>query len=335
MAASNSKYSSHSHNPLTPAADQPEYNTRKRVGKACDSCRIKKSKCDGRKPCSRCIMDDKICTFTERKKSKEKLYSSRYVELLENRIEILQNGMAELVRRVSRGDDVSCLLSKSGHVSINRALDELTSRAIELQKEERERFAVVREHDESEHDTEHEHDHDDNDSVAASDIKMEDRSVESLDEQQQTAQPELVVDTGVAQDCSSVSQTWARVPFLSGSTAVGAYDSETSAMPADFISRCAFPPDPATIIRGHNHPESMSPSSMTSASSLYSSSSGSPSPIDIQFVTLDNTMSPAKSLPAVYETFNGPPTNPMEINPMMGKVDDLSDLWLTSTFMEI
>ncbi|KAK9252742.1 hypothetical protein V1507DRAFT_420402 [Lipomyces tetrasporus] len=340
MPASNSKYSSHSHNPLTPAADQPEYNTRKRVGKACDSCRhalIKKSKCDGRKPCSRCIMDDKICTFTERKKSKEKLYSSRYVELLENRIEILQNGMAELVRRVSRGDDVSCLLSKSGHVSINRALDELTSKAIELQKEERERFVVVREHDDSEHDTEHEHehDHDDNDSVAASDIKMEDRSVELLGEQHQIAQPELAVDTGVVQDFSSVSQAWTRVPFLSGSTAIGAYDSETSAIRAEFISRGALPPDPATIIRGHNQPESMSPSSMTSASSLYSSSSGSPSPIDIQFVTLDNTMSPVKSLPAVYEAFDGAPADPMEVNPMMGKVDDLSDIWLTSTFMEI
>lgn len=103
------------------------------------------------------MMDDKICTFTERKKSKEKLYSSRYVELLENRIEILQNGMEELVKRVSRGDDISNLLSKSGHVSINRALDELTNKSFELQKEEHERIVDV--HDDSEHDTD-EHDHD-------------------------------------------------------------------------------------------------------------------------------------------------------------------------------
>ncbi|KAK9313277.1 hypothetical protein V1522DRAFT_248002 [Lipomyces starkeyi] len=329
MAATNSKHSSHSHQAPPPAADQPEYSTRKRVGKACDSCRIKKSKCDGRKPCSRCIMDDKICTFTERKKSKEKLYSSRYVELLENRIEILQSGMAELVRRVNRGDDISCLLSKSGHISINRALDELTNEVIELQKEERERFVVVHEHDDSEHDTEHEqeHDHDDNDSVATSDIKMEDRSVESAVAQQEVAQPDLKVDTGVAQTCF-VSQNWAPVPFLSVGTNIGTYDPETSSVAADFVN-------PATIIRGHNQPESMSPSSMTSASSLYSSSAASPSPIDSQFVALDGSTGAVKSLSDVYDAFDEATINPMEIDPMMAKADDLSDMWLTSTFMAI
>ncbi|KAK9385680.1 hypothetical protein V1515DRAFT_617175 [Lipomyces mesembrius] len=326
MAATNSKYSSHSHHaPPPPAADQPEYSTRKRVGKACDSCRIKKSKCDGRKPCSRCIMDDKICTFTERKKSKEKLYSSRYVELLENRIEILQSGMAELVRRVNRGDDISCLLSKSGHISINRALDELSSEVIELQKEERERFVVVHEHDDSEHDTEHEHD--DNDSVATSDIKMEDRFVESAVAQQEVAQPDLKVDTSVAQ-VSFVSQNWAPVPFFSVGTNIYTYDPETSSVGANFIN-------PATIIRGHDRPESMSPSSMTSASSLYSSSATSPSPIDLQFVALDNSTDAVKSLSDVYDAFDEATVNPMEIDPMMAKTDDLSDIWLTSTFFGI
>ncbi|KAK9429981.1 hypothetical protein V1505DRAFT_133809 [Lipomyces doorenjongii] len=336
MVATNSKYSSHSHHAPPPAAaDRPEYSTRKRVGKACDSCRIKKSKCDGRKPCSRCIMDDKICTFTERKKSKEKLYSSRYVELLENRIEILQSGMAELVRRVNRGDDISCLLSKSGHISINRALDELSSEVMELQKEERERFVVVHEHDDSEHDTEHEHehdhdhdhDHDDSDSVTTSDFKMEDRSVESAVVQQDVAQPDLKVDTGVAQ-VSFVSQNWTPVPFLSVGTNIGTYDPETSPVGADFIN-------PATIIRGHNQQESMSPSSMTSASSLYSSSATSPSPIDLQFVALDGSTDAVKSLSDVYDAFDEATVNPMEIDPMMAKADDLSDMWLTSAFMGI
>ncbi|KAK9240512.1 hypothetical protein V1525DRAFT_207832 [Lipomyces kononenkoae] len=330
-APPSSKCSSHAHHTPSSAADQPEYSTRKRVGKACDSCRIKKSKCDGRKPCSRCIMDDKICTFAERKKSKEKVYSSRYVELLENRIEILQNGMAELIRRVNRGDDISGLLSKSGHISINKALEELTSEVIELQNEERERFAIVNDHTDSEHDTEHEHEHDhdhDNDSVATSDIKMEDRSTESAFGQQGASPRDLKVDTTVGQTSFTDSGNWAAVPFLSVGTNIGAYDPETGAMSADFIN-------PATIIRGHSQPEPLSPSSMTSASSLYSSSAASPSPIDLHFVAFDNSTNTVKSLSEVYDAFNDVGSNSMEADPMMAKVDGLSDMWLTNTFMEI
>lgn len=36
---------------------------RKRVCKACDRCRLKKSKCDGATPCSRCTADNAICVF--------------------------------------------------------------------------------------------------------------------------------------------------------------------------------------------------------------------------------------------------------------------------------
>ncbi len=63
---------------------------RKRVCKACDRCRLKKSKvgvmlrsacyqanraqCDGASPCSRCKADNAICVFGERKKSHDKVY---------------------------------------------------------------------------------------------------------------------------------------------------------------------------------------------------------------------------------------------------------------------
>ncbi|KAK9384247.1 hypothetical protein V1515DRAFT_618183 [Lipomyces mesembrius] len=289
MTAEHSKYSSNPHHPSPPAA---EYNTRKRVGKACDSCRIKTSKCDGRKPCSRCIMDDKICTFTERKKSKERLYSSTYVSssagLIEAKISVV-------------------LLSKSGQFSINRALEELTSQVIELQKEECERFAIVHDHDESEQDTEHEHNHD-TDSVTTNDRKcrvltMEDRSTESAFYQEKDAPPDLNVDLTIAETSFSASQDWAVVPFLPVGTNIGAHNPETSGMATDFIN-------PATVIRNQNQPEPMSPSSMTSASSLYSSSSTLPSPIDVQF-----------SQSEIYDAFND--------------VDGLSDMWLTNTFMEI
>lgn len=53
---------------------------RKRVGKACDRCRLKKSKCDGSSPCSRCRADNAICVFGERKKSQDKVYPKGSVQ---------------------------------------------------------------------------------------------------------------------------------------------------------------------------------------------------------------------------------------------------------------
>ncbi|CUM48404.1 unnamed protein product [Debaryomyces tyrocola] len=38
----------------------------KRLDKACDSYRIKKTKCDGKKPCNRCRLDNKICVSTSK-----------------------------------------------------------------------------------------------------------------------------------------------------------------------------------------------------------------------------------------------------------------------------
>lgn len=70
---------------------------KKRVGKACDSCRIKKTKCDGKKPCNRCIIDNKICVFTEKKKPKEKNHPQGYVELLETRLDILTKSLEKLI----------------------------------------------------------------------------------------------------------------------------------------------------------------------------------------------------------------------------------------------
>lgn len=55
---------------------------RKRVGKACDRCRLKKSKCDGSHPCTRCKADNAICVFGERKKSHDKIYPKGFVSRL-------------------------------------------------------------------------------------------------------------------------------------------------------------------------------------------------------------------------------------------------------------
>lgn len=71
---------------------------KKRVGKACDSCRIKKTKCDGKKPCNRCTLDNKICVFTEKKKVKDKSHPNGYVELLETRLDLLTKSLEKMIQ---------------------------------------------------------------------------------------------------------------------------------------------------------------------------------------------------------------------------------------------
>ncbi|KAI0606035.1 C6 transcription factor (Fcr1) [Pyrenophora tritici-repentis] len=77
---------------------------RKRVCKACDRCRLKKSKCDGASPCSRCKADNAICVFGERKKSQDKVYPKGYVEMLEQQQSQLVAGLRELYTRLQRGE---------------------------------------------------------------------------------------------------------------------------------------------------------------------------------------------------------------------------------------
>ncbi|KAH8724647.1 hypothetical protein GQ44DRAFT_617692 [Phaeosphaeriaceae sp. PMI808] len=79
-------------------------NIRKRVCKACDRCRLKKSKCDGASPCSRCKADNAICVFGERKKSQDKVYPKGYVEMLEQQQTQLVAGLRELYNRLQQGE---------------------------------------------------------------------------------------------------------------------------------------------------------------------------------------------------------------------------------------
>lgn len=94
---------------------------RKRCDKACDRCRLRKCKCDGSSPCSRCKKDDKICTssyvsisrrstvvprvrfplinFSLEKKSLSKIHPEGYVELLERQHERLARGLQDLYHR--------------------------------------------------------------------------------------------------------------------------------------------------------------------------------------------------------------------------------------------
>jgi len=84
----------------SPGSDSHDNNTRKRVGKACDRCRLKKSKCNGLSPCSRCKADNAICVFGERKKSHDKIYPKGYVEMLEQQQSQLVAGLREMYKMI-------------------------------------------------------------------------------------------------------------------------------------------------------------------------------------------------------------------------------------------
>ncbi|PFH55919.1 hypothetical protein XA68_17385 [Ophiocordyceps unilateralis] len=56
----------------------------KRVWKACERCRMKKTKCDGEFPCKRCKDDGMVCTAGVRKKVEYKQLPKGYAEVLEN-----------------------------------------------------------------------------------------------------------------------------------------------------------------------------------------------------------------------------------------------------------
>ncbi|KAK1069255.1 Fluconazole resistance protein 1 [Friedmanniomyces endolithicus] len=86
--------------PMRTASQDSADGIRKRVCKACDRCRLKKSKCDGTSPCSRCRADNAICVFGERKKSHDKVYPKGYVEMLEQQQSQLVSGLQETYRRL-------------------------------------------------------------------------------------------------------------------------------------------------------------------------------------------------------------------------------------------
>ncbi|CAJ2503777.1 Uu.00g111710.m01.CDS01 [Anthostomella pinea] len=71
----------HDHAPLSPLGMDSRH---KRVWKACERCRMKKTKCDGEFPCKRCKDDGLVCTAGTRKKTEYKQLPRGYAEVLEN-----------------------------------------------------------------------------------------------------------------------------------------------------------------------------------------------------------------------------------------------------------
>ncbi|KAI2614992.1 hypothetical protein GGR54DRAFT_313895 [Hypoxylon sp. NC1633] len=81
-ATNHSHSPTHDHAPpLSPHAIDSRH---KRVWKACERCRMKKTKCDGEFPCKRCKDDGLVCTAGTRKKTEYKQLPRGYAEVLEN-----------------------------------------------------------------------------------------------------------------------------------------------------------------------------------------------------------------------------------------------------------
>lgn len=71
---------------------------RKHVLKACDRCRVKKTKCDGKQPCNRCSAYNHPCLFRERKATQTKVYSRGFVEMLESHHSLVVKALQRLYK---------------------------------------------------------------------------------------------------------------------------------------------------------------------------------------------------------------------------------------------
>ncbi|KAM3504203.1 hypothetical protein MY11210_008438 [Beauveria gryllotalpidicola] len=78
----NTASAAHHHDIIAGAAGMD--GRHKRVWKACERCRMKKTKCDGEFPCKRCKDDGLVCTAGIRKKMEYKQLPRGYAEVLES-----------------------------------------------------------------------------------------------------------------------------------------------------------------------------------------------------------------------------------------------------------
>ncbi|KAI5900259.1 uncharacterized protein SCHCODRAFT_0255964 [Schizophyllum commune H4-8] len=84
----------------TTSGDTPpdEQSRKRKIDRACDFCRKRKSRCDGdkisRRPCSNCTLNNASCTYQDT--IKRQVFSKAYVETLERRIETLERRNKEL-----------------------------------------------------------------------------------------------------------------------------------------------------------------------------------------------------------------------------------------------
>ncbi|OQV02406.1 Fungal Zn2-Cys6 binuclear cluster domain-containing protein [Cladophialophora immunda] len=91
-------------------------------------CRLKKTKCDGKRPCSRCEAEDTVCSFAMPKKFRNVVHPKGSVEMLLQQQEWLVSGLLELYRRTQLGCGSSSDSppdGKAGLPSVHHILEQL------------------------------------------------------------------------------------------------------------------------------------------------------------------------------------------------------------------
>ncbi|KIM91769.1 hypothetical protein PILCRDRAFT_811044, partial [Piloderma croceum F 1598] len=99
--------------PSTGAADapsKPEKKTNKKVSRACNTCRLKRTKCDGRDPCFFCVDTHNECSYS--REPRRRGPPSGYLRYIETRVTILETFLGLLI---SRSPSLSPTLTPLAH----------------------------------------------------------------------------------------------------------------------------------------------------------------------------------------------------------------------------
>lgn len=96
---------------------EEEFNHyRKRIAKACDRCRLKKTKCSGGKFCKRCKQDGTVCVTTTAAKKGDLTKHPEYTHLVESQRDQLARALYHLLQRngPAGSGDANAFLTEMG-----------------------------------------------------------------------------------------------------------------------------------------------------------------------------------------------------------------------------
>lgn len=105
--------------------------------------------CNGEKPCSKCVRDNRVCSYQPRaKRPQNKTYPTGYIELLEDQIILLRKAVGEIIRKLTMKEDLTFLIpddvgfdvnagTSSFRFPINQLLEKLN---IEIEDEDNSSF---------------------------------------------------------------------------------------------------------------------------------------------------------------------------------------------------
>ncbi|KAL7270473.1 Fluconazole resistance protein 1 [Rhizina undulata] len=98
---------------------------RKRVGRACYRCQIKKCKCDGKVICQRCRDAGESCYYTDRSGMRERHYSKEDIRHLENKLALLARVIVEHLPKDKNESQYEALKDEPIGKRLNRVLMDL------------------------------------------------------------------------------------------------------------------------------------------------------------------------------------------------------------------